>query len=364
MKRLVALIALLCAAPATAQTTDAIVRIVDIGAGLCAVIDVPGGHGMLFDAGPAGATNCQAAVRELIPGRHLDLVVLSHSDADHIGMVRAILGPQASPNQAQRENLALTIIHPGDPRGVSVTRMRTTLSEQAALGSCVYDLRANNRPAPPCRVLSAGRTVAIAPGDSFPIGAGRATFVAGWGDGNQAFTSGDARIPDDAARNNGLSIVIRFEYGGHSVLLTGDSLGRRQGDPASTCAYAERIMVARAAAVPIDSDVLIAGHHGADNASSTCFIQAVSPRYVVFAAGHEYHHPRQAAVARFIGSGVALSNIFRTDLGDNEGGTEMTDGAGSCADPTGDDDVEIRLPSSPAGAVTVAYRGQSAACGS
>src|SRR4051812_3160246 len=221
MKRLVALIALLCAAPATAQTTDAIVRIVDIGAGLCAVIAVPGGHGMLFDAGPAGATNCQAAVRELIPGRHLDLVVLSHSDADHIGMVRAILGPQASPNQAQRENLALTIIHPGDPRGVSVTRMRTTLSEQAALGACVYDLRANNRPPPPCRVLSVGRTAAIAPGDSFPIGAGRATFVAGWGDGNQAFTSGDARIPDDAARNNGLSIVIRFEYGGHSVLLTG-----------------------------------------------------------------------------------------------------------------------------------------------
>jgi len=366
MKRLVALIAFLCATPAAAQSTDAIVRVVDIGAGLCAVISVPGGHGILFDAGPPGATNCQSAVRELVPGRRLDLVVLSHSDADHIGMVRAILGPQPSPNQALRENDAAVIIHPGDPRGVTVTRMRTTtLAEQAALGACVYDLRANNQPPPPCRVLSPGRAAAIAPGDSFPIGAGRATFVAGWGDGNLAFTAGDARIPNDAARHNGLSIVIRFEYGGHSVLLTGDSLGRRQGDPANTCAYAERIMRDRALAgtVAIDSDVLIAGHHGADNASSTCFIQAVSPRFVVFSAGNEYHHPRQATVTRLTDNGVALSDIFRTDLGDNEGGTEMTEGAGECADPTRDDDVEIRLPISPASPVTVAYRGVSAPCG-
>lgn len=362
MKQLVALIALLCATPAAAQSTDAVVRIVDIGAGLCAVISVPGGHGILFDAGPAGATNCQAAVRELVPDRHLDLVVLSHSDSDHIGMVKAILGPQPRPHQAERENIAAIIIHPGDPRGPQVTRMRVTLSEQAALGACVYDLRANNQPPAPCRVLSPGRTAAIAPGDSFAIGAGRATFVAGWGDGNLAFSPGDARIPDEAARNNGLSIVIRFEYGGHSVLLTGDSLGRRQGDPASTCAYAERIMVGRVAAVPLKSDVLIAGHHGADNASSTCFIQAVSPQYVVFSAGHEYHHPRQATMARMIDSHIVLANMFRTDRGDNEGGTEATEGAGQCPDPTGDDDVEIRLPDSPAHPVTVGYRGASAPC--
>lgn len=362
MKQLVALIALLYATPAAAQSTDAVVRIVDIGAGLCAVISVPGGHGMLFDAGPAGATNCQAAVRELIPDRHLDLVVLSHSDADHIGMVKAILGPQPRPHQAERENTAAIIIHPGDPRGPQVTRMRTTLSEQAALGACVYDLRANNQPPAPCRVLSPGRTAAIAPGDSFPIGAGRATFVAGWGDGNLAFSPGDKPIPDNAARNNGLSIVIRFEYGGHSVLLTGDSLGRRQGDPPNTCAYAERIMWSRAASVPIDSDVLIAGHHGADNASSACFIQAVSPRYVVFSAGHEYNHPRQATVTRMIANHVALADMFRTDLGDNEGGAEMTEGKGHCPDPTGDDDVEIRMPSAAASPVTVAYRGASAPC--
>src|SRR4051794_30245721 len=101
-------LAFFAAGNAGAQTLsgDAVIRIVDIGPGLCAVATVPGGHGMLFDAGPPGATRCQQAVRELVPGRHLDLVVLSHSDKDHIGMVKAILGPQPSPHQSQRENLA------------------------------------------------------------------------------------------------------------------------------------------------------------------------------------------------------------------------------------------------------------------
>jgi hypothetical protein len=317
---------------------------------------------MVFDAGPPGATNCQEAVRELVPGRRLDLFVLSHSDKDHIGMVKAILGAQQPPNQAQRENLAAVIIHSGDPRGPTVDRMRLTIAEQERLGACVYDIRKNNRPPAPCRSLHTGGPRALMPGDSFAIGAATATFVAGWGEGNDIRDPGERKL-DNAARNNGLSVVIRFEYGGHSVLITGDSIGRTQGDPSSTCAYAERIMVSRAATVPIDSDVLVAGHHGADNSSSTCFIRAVSPQYVIFSAGHEYNHPRQAAVARFLANGVSPSNLFRTDLGDNEGGTEMTAGSGACADPTGDDDVEVRLPSSPASPITVAYRGTSAACG-
>lgn len=356
-------VAFFAATSVTAQSSssEAIIRIVDIGPGLCAVAMAPGGHGMVFDAGPPGATNCQEAVRELVPGRRLDLFVLSHSDKDHIGMVKAILGAQRPPNQAQRENLAAVIIHSGDPRGPTVDRMRLTLTEQERLGACVYDLRKNNQPRPPCRSLHTGGPRTLMPGDSFAIGAATATFIAGWGDGNDIRDPSERRL-DNAARNNGLSVVIRFEYGGHSVLITGDSIGRTQDDPSSTCAYAERIMVSRAATVPIDSDVLVAGHHGADNSSSTCFIRAVSPKYVIFSAGHEYHHPRQAAVARFLANGVDPSNLFRTDLGDNEGGTEMTAGSGGCEDPTGDDDVEVRLPSNSASPITVAYRGASAAC--
>jgi competence protein ComEC len=166
-------------------------------------------------------------------------------------------------------------------------------------------------------------------------------------------------------RNNALSIVIRFKYGGHSVLLTGDPVGRMIGDPPATCEYAERIMVGNQSRVPIDSDVLIGQHHGADNSASSCFVSAVSPEFVVFSAGHHFRHPTQAAVDRLTSSGrVSLANIFRTDRGDNEGGSEMTAGAGTCPDKRGDDDVEIRLPRSSSGRVTVAYRAPDPGCGS
>ena len=41
---------------------------------------------------------------------------------------------------------------------------------------------------------------------------------------------------------------------------------------------------------PMSSFVLIAPHHGADNASSTCFIRAVDPHWVIFPAGHAHEH--------------------------------------------------------------------------
>jgi hypothetical protein len=116
----------------------------------------------------------------------------------------------------------------------------------------------------------------------------------------------------------------------------------------------------------VDSDVLIGQHHGGDNATSTCFVRAVTPQFVVFSAGHAYHHPQQASVDRLtdthLAHPVAIANILRTDRGDNEGDGEMTAGSGSCADAPGDDDVEIRLPLNPALGVDVHYRGPSRPC--
>jgi hypothetical protein len=103
------------------------------------------------------------------------------------------------------------------------------------------------------------------------------------------------------------------------------------------------------------SDVIIAPHHGADNASSTKFIEAVSPDFVIFSAGHRHHHPRASAVKRYINNGVNQNNIFRTDLGDDEGGEEWDFGRISGhKDPAGDDDVDILIR--PNGEIVVDYR--------
>ena len=58
---------------------------------------------MLYDAGRGGGV-CAAAVREMIPSGRIDLIVLSHSDEDHI----AEIGTSSVANQVA------AIIHPGD----------------------------------------------------------------------------------------------------------------------------------------------------------------------------------------------------------------------------------------------------------
>lgn len=121
-------------------------------------------------------------------------------------------------------------------------------------------------------------------------------------------------------------------------------------------------MSERTATVPIESEVLIGQHHGANNSTSTCFIQAVKPKYVIFAAGHQYHHPREKTVKRLQAAGVPIERILRTDFGDNEGGTEMIENSGTCKDKPGDDDVEIRLPDNSAVPIDVDYTGTSRPC--
>jgi beta-lactamase superfamily II metal-dependent hydrolase len=168
-------------------------------------------------------------------------------------------------------------------------------------------------------------------------------------------------------RNNALSSIIRLTFGGHSILLTGDTVGKPDTDDNSQCQYAERIVVGNSATLPIASDVLIGQHHGGNNASANCFITAVHPTFVVFSAGHMHRHPRQAVADRLIGNGIDPNNIFRTDKGDHEGGKgskkEWVFGSlAGCKDKAGDDDAEVHLPSDPQAVVTVNYRTPTTGC--
>ncbi|MCP5059272.1 MAG: hypothetical protein GY937_21415 [bacterium] len=121
--------------------------------------------------------------------------------------------------------------------------------------------------------------------------------------------------------------------------------------------------------------MLIAPHHGANNASSTCFIEAVSPERVVFSAGSKFKHPRAAAAQRFLSANVTPSidpqHIFRTDFGDDEDDGEdegAADDAGEwnhgrvlgCNDKSEDDPVGIILHAN--GDFQVAYGLEEESC--
>ena len=137
------------------------------------------------------------------------------------------------------------------------------------------------------------------------------------------FASGDLR----SRQRNAISIIAKLEFHGRSVLFTGDSVGLDrygQSKVEAPCVATEQDLVQGHNSKDFDlaSDVLIAPHHGSSNGSCLEFIKTVSPRWTIFASGNGHRHPTKTVVSRYLKAGIATSRIFRTDRGDNEGGSE------------------------------------------
>jgi competence protein ComEC len=94
---------------------------------------------------------------------------------------------------------------------------------------------------------------------------------------------------------NNVSCVLRVRYAGRSALITGDIE-----------AGAERHLLRRDAKA-LRAEVLVAPHHGSATSSTAAFVDAVSPKWVLYGAGwrNRYQHPRPEVVARYAALGAA-----------------------------------------------------------
>lgn len=106
----------------------------------------------------------------------------------------------------------------------------------------------------------------------------------------------DMLWPDDPALyndNNG-SCVVKITDGQHSVLLPGD-----------IDASIEMQLVEKHAN-KLQSDILVAPHHGSNSSSSAIFIQHVAPRYAVFTQGfmNRWGFPRPKVLQRYANNQV------------------------------------------------------------
>lgn len=312
------------------------VRVVDVGAGHCAILCLPDQRFVIYDAGTyedRGAS-AAAALIELVPeGSFIELLVLSHAAADHLGA-------------------AASILHHYPVRQVVRTGLSRRHPTWKATDAAIRAERADpmlRRAGITFDVINLAER-ALLPGSTMRYGDVFITFVTGhhrppaeWG------------LRGTHTRYDAGSIVMRVQYQGRSVLFCGDAIGRYARAPADQCLAAEQAMVAMADAVPIDADVMIAPHHGSDRASTFPFIEAVRPTYVVFPAGHAHAHPRLATAQRFLDFGLLPNHLLRTDRGDDEGDAEWDYlRQPGHVDPVGDDDVDILITS--AGDLQVAYR--------
>ena len=98
---------------------------------------------------------------------------------------------------------------------------------------------------------------------------------------------------------NSDSIVMRLVYGDVSFLLTGDL-----GTPGE-----ERVLSSGAT---LSATVLKVGHHGSATSTSDEFLRAVNPKYAMISVGkhNRYRHPAAATLKRLTDAGV---ETYRTD---------------------------------------------------
>lgn len=216
----------------------------DIGQGN-AVLVRTATHSLLYDAGPRFSRESDAGHRVLVPllralGERVDVLMLSHRDADHTGGAAAVLAQQ--------------------PRAELTGSIEADHGLQAL------------RPARPCLAGQRWEWDGVAFEVLHPL-------------------AGDDAPAPRPPRPNTLSCVLRVVAAGAqapSVLLVGDIEAAQ-----------EQALVARGAV--LQADLLLVPHHGSKTSSSPALLEAVRPRTALVQAGYRnrFGHPAPDVLQRY-----------------------------------------------------------------
>ncbi len=209
----------------------------------------------LIDAGEREAADGLVAYLQAAGVAKLDLLVMTHPHADHIGGMQAVLDA-----------------FPVD-RAVLPDFAKAPMPTTSTFLNLLDAIREKQIP-----------TVTARAGDVFPLGEGTLTVL---GDGV-------------AAENlNDISLVTLFEAPGLRCLSSGD--GEKAVEDAVLASGAD-----------VHADVFKAAHHGSSTSNTQAFLDAVRPQAVVVScgAGNSYGHPHSEALAAFANVGA---QVYRTD---------------------------------------------------
>jgi competence protein ComEC len=238
---------------------DLRVTFLSVGEGDGAVVRFPGSRVMVIDGGSSYG-GFDAGERIVAPYlwsqkiMRVDYIALSHPDLDHFGGLDFIA-----------MNFA--------PRAFWTTGV---LSLDVSYSRLMDDLSRAKIP-----ILQVRQTVPVA-----SIGGVAISSLNG--------------TASTAIKQNNSSMVLRFSFGGASLLFTGDieSAG-------------ERTMLASGG--NLGATVLKVPHHGSATSSTPAFIAAVHPDVAVISDGYlnNFHFPSDVVVERYVAAGALL---MRTDL--------------------------------------------------
>jgi len=229
----------------------------DVGQGDSIFIETPQGRQVLIDGGPDKTVLERLNQTMSFYDRSIDLIILTHPDADHItGLVEVLKDYQVG-----------RILTSGIKKETAVYQKWRALIKEKNI---------------PLTIAQAGQKIILQDDIIMKI-----------------FWPEQSLIKSMAKNTNNVSIVGRLVYGQSEFLLTGDI--ERE---------IEQYLVSRPPAGGLESDVLKVPHHGSKTSSSQNFLEAVNPRIAVISVGanNRYKHPHPEVLKR-------LKNyiIYRTD---------------------------------------------------
>lgn len=222
-----------------------------VGQGDAAVLELPDGAVVVVDVGPVGAGRRVVAPYLRARGvERVDLVVLTHPHADHVGGLAELAA------------------------ALPITQVWWTGDRREAPAALLAPLE---------RLPS----VVVRPGRTWRAGAVELEVL------------GPVRSATQAADVNDGSVVLRVRYGARALMLTGDA-----EQPAE--------LALLAAGRPLSADVLKLGHHGSRSSTSEAFLRAVAPGHVIASLGRDngFGFPHAEVLARLGARGLRL---WRTD---------------------------------------------------
>lgn len=229
----------------------------DVGEGDASWMETPGHFQVLVDGGPDGGV--LKKLERIMPfwDRTIDLVVLSHAHADHLGGLIEVLKRY---------------------------EVEAILESGAEAETAEYGAWKEARDREGARLIFAESGASISIGGDFRI-----LVLA-------PFKSMRGSLPENA---HDASTIIRAEYGSTSFLFMGDA--ERSF---------ERELVSRN--IALRSDILKVGHHGSVTSSSNEFLNAVEPEFALISVGakNRYGHPNGGVLEKL--RKIAPS-VLRTD---------------------------------------------------
>jgi competence protein ComEC len=243
------------------------VAFLDVGQGDSELITLSADYQILVDGGPSQQVIDQLSLYMPIADRVIELVVLTHPDADHLAGLLSVL----------TEYEVEQILMPDVAKDTRMYQEWMELIEEQGIEH---------------RRLREPETITLNDGVTLTV----------------LHPSAETMLKKMAA--NDWSIVMRLDINQISFLLTGDIEKEIEAE------LVERY------ATQLRADVLKVPHHGSKTSSTQAFLQAVRPEFAVMsvAKDNRYGHPHREVTQRYAASHIPVRRtdeegtmVFRTD---------------------------------------------------